>query len=511
MPAPPSTENLHSRGPPHALSVEVSPPEEYFRGVSPLCRKMLDDMTAVREKWGDTWNELSYQQQCRVIDQAMVDEATVRRYEAGEHRGACEEPECEYFPKLKLPTGQKVVCDENLTARGFSCSWRDEHSAPFSWHTRSQMDLTLDTPPATPTHPSTPTEPPPTTVEGQGRVIPGGRAVYTARPVSLPRPPRFRWHYDPPGSPDPPSVVVAAPRSATLPSNLNREARRANTSKYMLIRNKADGGEGGGGILAKIRGAVAALTATCLPLKATSGQNSLLSLYNAPKEGGEPELRPPHVRVQATEPKDPQAPSGQVPGPADANGNPGGFANNPLSDLASDPALVGYYCTLPDEDDDDAPYTPRAALLPERTKVTVNTPVTPELEASYRQIPDGAPARLSSEGPSTETISSAFTSPLSACLPTPVPTPTACETARPALAEGVPATPAAVPTPPPSQAPSQEPACVLRRPREKNPSPELSEKEHDLLEEFNINLELSASEKRESNIPKTGFDFLDNW
>ncbi|ROT72429.1 hypothetical protein C7M84_009194 [Penaeus vannamei] len=427
MPAPPSTENLHSRGPPHALSVEVSPPEEYFRGVSPLCRKMLDDMTAVREKWGDTWNELSYQQQCRVIDQAMVDEATVRRYEAGEHRGACEEPECEYFPKLKLPTGQKVVCDENLTARGF------------------------------------------------GRVIPGGRAVYTARPVSLPRPPRFRWHYDPPGSPDPPSVVVAAPRSATLPSNLNREARRANTSKYMLIRNKADGGEGGGGILAKIRGAVAALTATCLPLKATSGQNSLLSLYNAPKEGGEPELRPPHVRVQATEPKDPQAPSGQVPGPADANGNPGGFANNPLSDLASDPALVGYYCTLPDEDDDDAPYTPRAALLPERTKVTVNTPVTPELEASYRQIPDGAPARLSSEGPSTETISSAFTSPLSACLPTP------------------------------------EPACVLRRPREKNPSPELSEKEHDLLEEFNINLELSASEKRESNIPKTGFDFLDNW
>lgn len=173
------------------------------------------------------------------------------------------------------------------------------------------------------------------------------------------------------------------------------------------------------------------------------------------------------------------------------------MANNPLSDLASDPALVGYYCTLPDEDDDDAPYTPRAALLPERTKVTVNTPVTPELEASYRQIPDGAPARLSSEGPSTETISSAFTSPLSACLPTPVPTPTACETARPALAEGVPATPAAAPTPPPSQAPSQEPACVLRRPREKNPSPELSEKEHDLLEEFNINLELSASEKRE--------------
>lgn len=361
------------------------------------------------------------------------------------------------------------------------------------------MDLTLDTPPATPTHPSTPTEPPPTTVEGQGRVIPGGRAVYTARPVSLPRPPRFRWHYDPPDSPDPPSVVVAAPRSATLPSNLNRESRRSNTSKYMLIRNK-DGSEGGGGILARIRGAVAALTATCLPLKATSGQNSLLSLYNAPKDGGEPELRPPHVRVQAEEQQEPQARPGQLPEPADANGNPGGFVNNPLSELASDPALVGYYCTLPD-DDDDAPYTPRAALLPERSRATANTPVTPELEASYRQIPDGAPARPcrpeSSGGHSADTISSAFTSPLSACLPTPVPTPTACEVAKPVLAESAPAMPAVSPNPPPPQAPLQEASCVLRRPRPKTSPPELSEKEKDLLEEFNINLELSPAEKRE--------------
>ena len=28
-------------------------------------------------------------------------------------------PECEYFPKLKLPTGQKIVCDESLSARGY--------------------------------------------------------------------------------------------------------------------------------------------------------------------------------------------------------------------------------------------------------------------------------------------------------------------------------------------------------------------------------------------------------
>lgn len=71
MPAQTST----ARG--RALSsTEVSPPEEYFRGVSPLCRRLLDDMKAVRESWGENWHQLSYQQQCRVIDQAIVDEVT---------------------------------------------------------------------------------------------------------------------------------------------------------------------------------------------------------------------------------------------------------------------------------------------------------------------------------------------------------------------------------------------------------------------------------------------------
>lgn len=68
MPAPSSL-----RGQVLSMS-DVSPPEEYFRGVSPLCRRLLDDMKAVRDAWGDSWHQLSYQQQCRVIDQAIVDE-----------------------------------------------------------------------------------------------------------------------------------------------------------------------------------------------------------------------------------------------------------------------------------------------------------------------------------------------------------------------------------------------------------------------------------------------------
>ncbi|XP_042220845.1 proteoglycan 4-like isoform X1 [Homarus americanus] len=493
-------------------AAEVSPPEEYFRGVSPLCRRMLDDMTAVREAYGDRWYGLSYQQQCRVIDQAIVDEATVRRYEVGGGEG----PDCEYFPKLKLPTGQKVVCDENLTARGFSCSWRDEHSAPFSWHTRSQMDLTLDTPPATPSHPSTPVEPPPTSIAGEGRVIPGGRAVYTARPLSLPRPPRFRWHYDPPDDPpDPPSVVVSAPRSATLPTDLNCGPKRSPTSlKYMLVRGKGEDGEGTG-LLARIRGAVVALTATCLPLRAPQGQTSHLSLHRAPDSGGEPDLRPPHVQAQKAQVMQNQADdpaydtTQQITGgshiPDECKIEEGGSHALPsLSALSTDPTLAGYVCSLPD-DDDDAPYT--AAYPPEATR---------EPAAAHNTTPNTlTPVENQPKVGTTPYI------PPPVDLPTPLPTPTISDTTKTVSTTFLhPAAPS--PRLPPSQPPNihddalsafSEPDSTtdaLDTPREEQPLLR-REKRLESEEESNLLYTSVLSSKRESNIPKTGFDFLDNW
>ena len=50
--------------------------EEYFRGVSPMCRRLLDDMDSIRESWGQEWASLSYEQQCKILDQAIVDEVS---------------------------------------------------------------------------------------------------------------------------------------------------------------------------------------------------------------------------------------------------------------------------------------------------------------------------------------------------------------------------------------------------------------------------------------------------
>ena len=59
--------------PPH-VSRFLTSPEEYFRGVSPMCRRLLEDMATVRDSWGQDWSGLTYDQQCKILDQAIVDE-----------------------------------------------------------------------------------------------------------------------------------------------------------------------------------------------------------------------------------------------------------------------------------------------------------------------------------------------------------------------------------------------------------------------------------------------------
>ena len=71
--------------PPNELCGGLIPPsegyyrglsEDYYRAVSPLCRRLLDDMNTVKSSWGEEWHSLSYAQQCRVLDQAIVDEVS---------------------------------------------------------------------------------------------------------------------------------------------------------------------------------------------------------------------------------------------------------------------------------------------------------------------------------------------------------------------------------------------------------------------------------------------------
>ncbi|XP_020656857.3 uncharacterized protein C1orf198 homolog [Pogona vitticeps] len=109
----------------------------YFSSLNPMARKIMAEKERIRERYGPEWERLPPRQQDEIIDKSLVGPHIQARYAA--HRGAAQStppPVC--YPNLRLNTGQKVVHfgDEDIT-------WQDEHSAPFSWETKSQMEFSI--------------------------------------------------------------------------------------------------------------------------------------------------------------------------------------------------------------------------------------------------------------------------------------------------------------------------------------------------------------------------------
>ncbi|XP_014442308.1 uncharacterized protein C1orf198 homolog [Tupaia chinensis] len=104
----------------------------YFSSLSPMARKIMQDKEKIREKYGPEWARLPPAQQDEIIDRCLVGPR------APAPRDPAEPEDLARFPGLRGPTGQKVVRfgDEDIT-------WQDEHSAPFSWETRSQMEFSI--------------------------------------------------------------------------------------------------------------------------------------------------------------------------------------------------------------------------------------------------------------------------------------------------------------------------------------------------------------------------------
>ncbi|XP_051869156.1 uncharacterized protein C1orf198 homolog [Pristis pectinata] len=107
---------------------------EYFSSISPMARKIMLEKQKIREKYGPRWDTMEPREQEDIIDNWMVEPQIRSRYSL--HRVSREEPAC--YPRLQLQTGQKVVHfgEEDIT-------WQDEHSAPFSWETKSQMEFSF--------------------------------------------------------------------------------------------------------------------------------------------------------------------------------------------------------------------------------------------------------------------------------------------------------------------------------------------------------------------------------
>ncbi|KAM4042360.1 uncharacterized protein C1orf198 homolog [Anomaloglossus baeobatrachus] len=108
----------------------------YFSSLNSMAKKIMQDKERVRERYGAQWEKMQPKEQDEAIDKSMVDPELQKRYAL--HRGSGQSEPVPCYPVHKTHTGQKVVHfgEEDIT-------WQDEHSAPFSWETRSQIEFSI--------------------------------------------------------------------------------------------------------------------------------------------------------------------------------------------------------------------------------------------------------------------------------------------------------------------------------------------------------------------------------
>uniref|UniRef100_A0A1A7Y4J4 Chromosome 1 open reading frame 198 n=1 Tax=Iconisemion striatum TaxID=60296 RepID=A0A1A7Y4J4_9TELE len=107
---------------------------EYFSSINSMAKKIMQEREKIKADYGSSWETMTPQEQDNAIDNSMMDPHIRARYAM--HKVDRDEVVC--YPKLLIQTGQKIVHfgDEDIT-------WQDEHSAPFSWETKSQLEFSL--------------------------------------------------------------------------------------------------------------------------------------------------------------------------------------------------------------------------------------------------------------------------------------------------------------------------------------------------------------------------------
>lgn len=118
-------------------SILTARAEEYFHNINPIARRIGEDITATKEAYEELWNTLSTAERNQAINETIIQPEIALKYTLKKVELTKELPE--WYPKLRIQTGMKYVIDET----GSTLRWRDEHSAPFSFMTQSQMNLSL--------------------------------------------------------------------------------------------------------------------------------------------------------------------------------------------------------------------------------------------------------------------------------------------------------------------------------------------------------------------------------
>lgn len=112
--------------------------QEYFSSINSIAERIRADVNTAVTAYEDLWHTLSTEDQNQVLDDTIIHPEAVLKYSLCQQN----EIEIECFPRLRLETGYKYVTDDE-GGKEQVMKWRDEHSAPFTWMTRSQLNLSI--------------------------------------------------------------------------------------------------------------------------------------------------------------------------------------------------------------------------------------------------------------------------------------------------------------------------------------------------------------------------------
>lgn len=98
--------------------------DEYFSNLNPIASRLYQDLEETKSSYENLWTTLSEKDKETILTESVIKPEVCLKYP--QHKAESE-------PRKY---GVKLIFDDH-------CSYRDEHSSPFSFRTQSQRDLHL--------------------------------------------------------------------------------------------------------------------------------------------------------------------------------------------------------------------------------------------------------------------------------------------------------------------------------------------------------------------------------
>lgn len=118
-------------------------PDNYFTNLNSITRKIVYDIEDIKQSYEYIWNTLLRQEKNDIINETLIKpEISLKYYD---QFSSCDSISKDYLDLKNINSFKSLKCGSKIIQDDINPSYiiRDEHSAPFSYKTKSQMNLSV--------------------------------------------------------------------------------------------------------------------------------------------------------------------------------------------------------------------------------------------------------------------------------------------------------------------------------------------------------------------------------